>query len=113
MNPKLTGVCIKCGAEGKVRRSGLCVKDHAEAWRVETKATPCKVEGCERGCKSRMMCDLHYAHYIRAQRTKASRQATIRAIANEEKNRIVLLLQKYGQHRAADIVAVSTSTVEL
>jgi hypothetical protein len=113
MNPKITGVCTRCGAEGKVRRNGLCVKDYSEDWRNKTRATPCKIEGCDRGCKSRMMCDLHYAHYIRAQKAKIARQADVRAIANEEKNRIVLLLRKYGQHRAADLVAVSTSTVGL
>ena len=59
------------------------------------------------------MCDLHYAHYIREQKAKIARQADVRAIANEEKNRIVLLLRKYGQHHAADLVAASTSTVGL
>jgi hypothetical protein len=114
MNPKMmTGICTKCGVEGKIRGSGLCVKDHAEAWREMIKKTPCKVEGCERGCKSRMMCDLHYSRYIRSQKSRSANQAAVRAIANEEKNRIVLLLRKYGQHRAADIVAVSTSTVGL
>jgi len=114
MNPKIIiGVCTECGAEGKVRSSGLCVKDYAKHWREKTRQTPCKIEGCDRGCKSRMMCDLHYAHYMRAQRVEANRQASVRVIANEEKNRIVLLLRKYGYHPAADLVAVSTSTVGL
>ena len=113
MNPKLIGVCTRCGAEGKVRRNGLCVKDYAEDWREKTLATPCKIEGCDNGCKSRMMCARHYSRYIRAERAKSARQLAVRTVANEEKNRIVLLLRKYGHHQSADLVAVSTSITEL
>jgi hypothetical protein len=109
MNPKVTGVCTKCGAEGKIRSNGLCVKHYAEDWREKTRATPCKIEGCDRGCKSRMLCDRHYSQYIRSQKSKSARRMASLVIANEEKNRIVLLLRKYGHHQAADLVAVSTS----
>ena len=113
MNPKIVGVCTKCGIEGKIRSNGLCVKHYAEDWRERTRATPCKIEDCDRGCKSRMMCDRHYSQYMRNQKAKNSKQAAAFAIANEEKKRIVFLLQKYGHHQAADLVAVSTSTVAL
>lgn len=113
MNPKLTGVCTKCGAEGKIRSNGLCVKDYAEDWRQRALKTPCKVEGCDRGCKARMMCDRHYSRYMRSQKMRNSRQVAALSIANEEKNRIVFLLRKYGHHNAADLVAVSQSTVKL
>lgn len=113
MSPELTGICTKCGAEGKVRSNGLCVKDYMADWRQKTLATPCKIEGCDNGCHARMMCTRHYYRYIRAEKAKSARQVAVRTIANEEKNRIVLLLRKYGHHPAADLVAVSTSIVGL
>lgn len=107
MRPKVTGVCTKCGAEGKIRSNGLCVKDYLADWREKQKAIPCKVEGCTNGCKSRMMCDSHYSQYIRARKRRNEKEEFARMVADDEKRRIIILLEKYGHQDAARIVAFS------
>lgn len=107
MRPKTMGACTKCGVYGKVRSNGLCVPHYLADWREKMRAVPCKVEGCERGCKSRMMCERHYSHYMRSRDSKKKLEDFVRAIADEEREKIISLLKKYGQHEAAKLVSIS------
>lgn len=107
------GICTTCGVEGKVNTVGLCHKDYMAEYRKKMKDIPCKVEGCTKGSVARMMCDRHYYQYKRAEKNKAKNQTIIRAAVREERDRIVVLLRKYGHNHAADIVSVSFSTVGL
>lgn len=107
MRKVITGICSVCGAEGKIRSNGMCVKDYLVDWRKKTSALPCKVEGCERGRKARMMCELHYSRYIRERKRKDSKEEFARMVADEEKRRIIALLEKFGHRDAARLVSMS------
>lgn len=112
MRPKTVGVCTKCGAEGKVRSNGLCVKDYLADWREKQKSIPCKVEGCTNGCKARMMCDTHYSQYNRARKRRDAKAEFARMVADDEKKRIVALLNRHGHADAARLVAFSQRRVK-
>lgn len=53
------GKCSVCSKSGKLR-AGMCVPHYSASWREKMLTTKCKIDGCERGVKCRMMCDSHY-----------------------------------------------------
>jgi hypothetical protein len=103
----LSKVCTVCGVEEKIRSNGLCVVHYLADWREKNKAIPCKVEGCTKGCHARMMCETHYRHYISKRKSKDAREDYARAVADEEKRRIISLLEKFGHSNAAKLVSMS------
>lgn len=55
----ISGNCSVCG-ENRELRAGMCVPHYTASWRDKMASVKCKVDGCERGVKARMMCDPHY-----------------------------------------------------
>lgn len=103
----MSKVCTVCGVEEKIRSNGLCAKHYLMDWREKNKAIPCKVEGCTNGSHARMMCNTHYRQYIRARKSKSARENYARSIADEEKRRIIALLEKFGHMNSAKLVSMS------
>ena len=95
------GSCSICG-ESRELRAGMCVPHYTAEWRKKMSLTKCKVDGCERGVKSRMMCDSHYQKVRRKERNVAKlekqreierAQQEIENIKREERKRVIHALR--------------------
>jgi hypothetical protein len=97
----VSGTCSVCG-ENRELRAGMCVPHYSAAWREKMSTVKCKVEGCELGVKSRMMCNPHYSKVRRSERSaetlKKKReleysQQVIENIKWEERKRVIHALR--------------------
>jgi hypothetical protein len=55
----VSGTCSVCG-ENKELRAGMCIPHYNASWRQKMALVECRIEGCKRGVKCRMMCETHY-----------------------------------------------------
>jgi hypothetical protein len=95
------GDCSVCG-ENRELRAGMCVSHYTAAWREKMSTVQCKVDGCERGVKCRMMCESHYnkvrkrersAEKLEKKRELEHSQQAIEKIKWEERKRIIHALR--------------------
>jgi hypothetical protein len=54
-----------------------------------------------------MMCERHYNQYIRTRSKRAKQEEFARAVADEEREKIINLLKRSGHDKAAQLVSSS------
>ena len=112
----VSGTCSVCG-ENRELRAGMCVPHYTASWREKMQSIKCKIDGCERSVKCRMMCDKHYRR-VRNQEIlekeisnkEAQRRALemVDGIKLDERRRIIQILKSAGMLDAAMLLANGT-----